>query len=108
MIDIASETLLTFAQAAAELPRRRQGKRVSTVTIWRWTTRGSNGVTLDSLQTPSGRVTSREALARFLEALTEQRQAGSVSAAPPRARRSLSRRQRDSERAERNLIGQRA
>jgi hypothetical protein len=65
MIDIETETLLTFSQAAAEQPCRRQGKRVSTVTLWRWATRGSGGVILETLQTPSGRVTSREAVARF-------------------------------------------
>ena len=82
MIDIGSETLLTFSQAAAEQPCRRQGKRVSTVTLWRWATSGSGGIVLETLQTPSGRVTSREALQRFFEALTESRQAGSSSARP--------------------------
>jgi Protein of unknown function (DUF1580) len=106
MIDIESETLLTFSQAAFEQPCRRQGKRVSTVTLWRWATRGSGGVILETLQTPSGRVTSREAIARFFLALTEQRQASSSSArpAPPLGRRrSPSRRQHDSEKAERQL-----
>jgi hypothetical protein len=106
MIDIGSETLLTFSQAAAEQPCRRQGKRVSTVTLRRWATRGSGGIILETLQTPSGRVTSREAIARFFLALTESRQAGSRSArpAPLKGGRSPSRRQRDSERAERELI----
>jgi hypothetical protein len=106
MIDVGSETLLTLSQAAAEQPCRRQGKRVSTVTLWRWATRGSGGVILETLQTPSGRVTSREAIQRFFEALTASRQAGSSSArpAPLAGRRSPSRRQRDSEKAERLLI----
>ncbi len=107
MIDIETESLLTFSQAAAEQPCRRLGKRVSTVTLWRWATRGSGGVILETLQTPSGRVTSREAIARFFLALTEQRQASSNSArpAPPLClRRSPARRQRDSERAEQQLI----
>lgn len=107
MIDIETESLLTFSQAAAEQPCRREGKRVSTVTLWRWSTRGSGGVILETLQTPSGRITSREAIARFFLALTEQRQASSGSArpAPPLGRhRSPSRRQRDSERAEQLLM----
>jgi hypothetical protein len=106
MIDSSSETLLTFPQAAAEQPCRRQGKRVSTVTLWRWATGGCRGIILETLQTPSGRVTSREALARFFLALTESRQAGSSSSGPTPAtvrRRSPARRQRDSERAERLL-----
>jgi hypothetical protein len=107
MIDIGSETLLTLSQAAAGQPCRRQGKRVSTVTLWRWATRGSGGVILETLQTPSGRVTSREALQRFFEALTETRQAGPSSArpAPLAGRHSASRRQRASEKEGRYLIG---
>jgi hypothetical protein len=112
MIDIASESLLTFSQAAAEQPCRRQGKRVSTVTLWRWATSGSGGIILETLQTPSGRVTSREALQRFFEALTESRQAnsssGSARPAPLAGRRSPSRRQRDDAKAERYLIGRKA
>jgi hypothetical protein len=106
MINVESETLLTLPQAAAEQPCRRQGKRVSTVTLWRWATSGSGGIVLETLQTPSGRVTSREALQRFFEALTTNRQAGSSStkSAPLAGRRSPSHRQRDSERAERELI----
>lgn len=105
MIDLETETLLTFSQAAAEQPCRREGKRVSTVTLWRWSTRGSGGVILETLQTPSGRVTSREAVARFFLALTEQRQASSARPVPPLClRRSPARRQRDSERAEQQLL----
>jgi len=105
MIDIGSETLLTLSQAASEQPCRRQGKRVSTVTLWRWATRGSGGVILETLQTPSGRVTSRAAIQRFFEALRESRRAGSSSngPAPLPGRRSPSRRQRESEKAERYL-----
>lgn len=110
MIDIAKETQITLSQAASEQPCRRQGKRVSTVTIWRWATHGSGGVILETLQTPSGRVTSREALQRFFEALTQSRQAGSSPSSdsarpgPLAGRRSPSRRQQESVKAERYLI----
>src|SRR5262245_46610531 len=99
MIDIASETLITFSQAAAEQPHRRQGKRVSTVTIWRWTTRGSGGVVLESLKTPSGRVTSRQAVQRFFETLTATRPSpsGPAERAHRTGPRSPARRQRESE-----------
>ena len=107
MIDIGTETLITLSQVAAEMPRRRQGKRVSVVTIWRWTKRGSHGILLESIETPSGKVTSREALARFLQALTERCQGGSSLVPPVQARRSPVQRQRASERAERSLIGER-
>jgi hypothetical protein len=109
MIAVGTETLLTFSQVASELPRRRQGKRVSTVTLWRWATKGVCGITLETLRTPSGRVTTREALTRFLEALTQQCQsgAGSSRAAPCRYR-SPARRRNASEQAERILIRERA
>jgi hypothetical protein len=109
MIDIGTETLLTFAQAAAEMPRRRQGKRVSVVTIWRWTKQGSHGIVLETLETPSGKITSKEALARFLQALTELRQGAPSLPSHVQGRyRSPSRRQRDSEHAESKLNGRRA
>jgi hypothetical protein len=104
MIDISSEPPITFAQGAAAQACRRQGKRVSTVTMWRWATRGCDGVILESLQTPSGRVTSMAAIQRFFEALTKQRESGGRPEAPGPRRRSISRRQRDSARAERKLI----
>jgi hypothetical protein len=104
MIDIASETILTLSEAAARQACRRQGKRVSTVTIWRWATRGARGIVLESLQTPSGRVTSVQAIQRFFVALSEQGQAAAGLPASNPGRRSPSRRQRDSERAERILI----
>jgi hypothetical protein len=108
MIDIQTETLITLAQAAAEMPRRRQGKRVSIVTLWRWATQGSRGIFLESLETPSGKVTSKEALARFLQALTVRHQADSQLRTPVQGHyRSPSRRQRASERAERKVIGER-
>jgi hypothetical protein len=106
MISVETETLLTLSQAAAKLPCRRQGKRVSCVTLWRWTTHGCKGHILETLQTPGGRVTSKEALQRFFEALTHSRQAGSVSTrpAPLPGGRSPSRRKRDNEKAEQYLI----
>jgi hypothetical protein len=106
MIDTRTETTITLPQAAAEQPCRREGKKVSTITLWRWATKGCRGIILETLQTPSGRVTSREAIQRFFEALTESHQvsSGPATSAPLRGRRSPSRRQRDSERAERELV----
>ncbi|MGO9923907.1 MAG: DUF1580 domain-containing protein [Isosphaeraceae bacterium] len=105
MFDIATETPITFSQAAALQACRRQGKRVSTVTVWRWATRGVNGIILDTLQTPSGRITSKQALQRFFEALTESRLGRRSTAGSARTRRHRSplRRQLDSERAARDL-----
>ena len=36
MIDIQHEKLMTFTEAAALVPKRRQGRKVSQATLWRW------------------------------------------------------------------------
>lgn len=70
MIDLFSDAdeLLTFAQAAVVLPSRRQGKKVSISTLWRWATRGSRGVVLETKKLGGLTYTSREALTRFWDA----------------------------------------
>lgn len=70
MIDPNTEHVLSLAEAAGHLPRRRAGKRPHVSCIYRWTTSGCKGVILESLQIGGTRCTSREALARFFEALT--------------------------------------
>jgi hypothetical protein len=107
MIDSQTEHVITFAQAAEIPPRRRRGRKTHVSTIYRWALSGSKGIVLESLVTPSGRVTSREALARFFEALTE-RQAGAVGGGqhhpgPIVGGRTLAQRQRASESAGREL-----
>ena len=69
-IDALSEDLLTLNEAACYCPRRRQGKKPHVSTLHRWATRGSRGVILETLETPSGRCTSKQALRRFFDALT--------------------------------------
>jgi hypothetical protein len=95
MIDPNTETLLSLADAARLLPRRRAGKRPHVSCLYRWTTTGCKGVVLESLQCGGTRVTSREALARFFEQLT--------CADNPRTDRSPDRRQRAARAAEREL-----
>jgi hypothetical protein len=69
-IDPLSEQVITLADAARLCPRRRGGKRPHVSCIYRWTTSGCKGVVLESIQIGGTRCTSREALARFFEALT--------------------------------------
>ena len=71
MIDSGSESLLTLAQAAEQLPRRRRGRKTHISTLYRWTTAGCRGVRLDTLQVGATRCTSREALQRFFEQLSQ-------------------------------------
>ena len=67
-IDPLSDELLTLPQAAAILPRRREGSKVSASTLWRWYTRGSRGVRLEIVKVGGQTYTSREALRAFIEA----------------------------------------
>ncbi len=64
-----TEELLTLADAASELPRRRLGRRPDVSTLHRWVTRGLRGVRLEAVQVGGCRCTSREALLRFFEQL---------------------------------------
>jgi len=65
MIDSASETLISLADAAGELPRRRRGRKAHVSCLYRWSTAGCRGVVLESIQVGATRCTSREALQRF-------------------------------------------
>jgi hypothetical protein len=96
-IDFTTETVITFGEAASLLPRRRQGCKVAIQTFYRWAGCGVRGVILETLRTPSGLVTSREALMRFMERLSEARQAAPDSRAPaPRSRSAAERLRADS------------
>jgi Protein of unknown function (DUF1580) len=60
MIDIATERLLSFTQAAKALPGR-----VHLSTIHRWRLGGVRGIKLESVLIGGKRLTSAEALQRF-------------------------------------------
>jgi hypothetical protein len=105
MIDTTAETLLTLRQAADALPRCRKGRKVHVRTLHRWATSESRGVVLETIMIGRTRCTSREALQRYFERLTQARAAGAGGAIPPEpvGRRSPARRQRDSEKAAEEL-----
>jgi len=94
-IDILGEKIITLKQAAEKIPQRRRGKRPHISCIYRWTTHGLRGVILKSIQIGGTRCTSEEALARFFERLT-------YADSNPQAR-SLAKRRRDSDSADRKL-----
>lgn len=83
-IDPNSETVISLANAPRDLPRRRRGKKPHVSCLYRWTKTGCRGVILESIQVGGTRCTSKEALARFFEALTR---ADSERPAPPPSRR---------------------
>jgi hypothetical protein len=64
-IDIYSEELKTFRQAAESLPGR-----PAPSTPWRWSRRGLRGIRLESVLIGGTRYTSSEALQRFVDAVT--------------------------------------
>ena len=106
MIDISLETPIPFTQAADELPRRRRGRKTHVSCVYRWSTAGCRGVVLESIQVGGTRCTSREALQRFFDALSQPRQAGPVGggqAGPSAGRRTIAQRQRQSAEAGRKL-----
>jgi hypothetical protein len=69
-IDILQESPISLTEAARQLPRRRQGRRTATSTLYRWATAGCRGAILEPLQVGGIRCTSLAALQRFFEALT--------------------------------------
>ena len=71
MVDSTSECLLTLAQAAEDLPRRRRGGKTNISTLYRWSQSGCRGVRLETIQIGGTRCTSREALQRFFERLSQ-------------------------------------
>jgi hypothetical protein len=65
-IDIFVECLLTIAQATAFLGRLRGGRKPHYSTIWRWMEHGVRGRRLEYVQFGGQRMTSKEAIGRFL------------------------------------------
>jgi hypothetical protein len=96
-----AERLLTFAQAAALpwLPNRRSGKRLSIVTLWRWSKSGSAGVRLRTTYVRSTPATTETWLREFFDAVAQARKGEPVILIA----RTPSRRQRDHAAAEREL-----
>ena len=74
MIDISTEQLLTLPQAARVRPHGRLGRPTHPSTVYRWISRGVRGVAgvvkLEGVRLGGSWYTSREALQRFAEALT--------------------------------------
>lgn len=65
-----SENIVSLADAAKLLPRRRGGKRPHVSCVYRWTNSGCKGIVLESTQVGATRCTSTEALERFFQRLS--------------------------------------
>ena len=100
------ETIVSLADAAKELPRRRRGQKTHVSTLFRWTTVGCRGIVLESLQVGGTRCTSREALQRFFDRLSQPAEIGTDGVSQRGSipgRRTLAQRQRQSAEAGRKL-----
>jgi hypothetical protein len=74
MIDPRTESLIPLSDAPRHplLRRgRRPGRPIHRATLERWMTRGVSGVRLESLKLGGIRMTSEEALVRFLERVSD-------------------------------------
>ena len=80
MIDINTETLLTPDEARRQIPGR-QGKKLDLCTLYRWMQRGRKGVRLEYVCIGGKQFTSKEALARYFQRLTEAEEKRKATAA---------------------------
>lgn len=70
MIDTKNEQLFALKYARRWFPRRRRGKRPALPTLYRYSNEGYQGVILETVQVGGTRCTSREAVARFIEGIS--------------------------------------
>jgi hypothetical protein len=107
---LLGEKLLSLSQAARLIPPSRQNRPVSPSCLWRWHRSGvktANGrtVRLEAVWLVNRLVTTEEAVRRFIAAQQPEAAACSppTESVPIPRTRSVDRRQRDSERALRDL-----
>jgi len=93
MIDLSTETPITLAKAAQTLP----GGAVHVSTIHRWRMKGVRGVKLETILRGGIRCTSAAAIERLFAAIT------AAADGEPTPSRTSRQRQRDIDRAEREL-----
>lgn len=97
MIDTSKEPTFPLTRGPAKLAHLLE-RRIHTSTFYRWSTVGCRGVVLETIQIGGTRCTSREALQRFFERLS-QPGPRPANQTPAPGLRSAIRRLRDSERA---------
>jgi len=68
-----NEKLLTMQEARKLFPGRKPGKSVDISVIYRWAEKGLNDILLETVMVGSLMHTSREAIIRFNQALTEMK-----------------------------------
>jgi hypothetical protein len=91
-IDIGTENLITIGEASKALP-----SRPHIATVWRWVYHGCRGIKLETVNIGGRRLTSSEALQRFIERSTAAANGDTIPV------RSAKQRQKAVEAAEREL-----
>lgn len=71
MIDTAVENLVPLRDVPRCLPARPNGKRLHISAVYRWALRGVRGVRLETVKIGGTTYTSREAIQRFSERLSD-------------------------------------
>src|SRR5262249_25638885 len=99
MIDLRQETPISLADVPKCIPPGRSGRPTHISTVVRWISKGVQGVKLEAIRLGGRWVTSREALQRFAERLTNVRAGNPI----PTSVRTSSRRQAAAVLAEREL-----
>jgi hypothetical protein len=99
MIDPEREHPITLREATKLRQLARNGRRPHIASLYRWAEAGIKGVQLETLQIGGSRVTSREAANRFIAALTAKAN-GDIKIPGVRT---PNRRQKDHDRADREL-----
>lgn len=87
---LLGEQLIRLNEVRKLLPPRSDGRRVALSTVYRWCHRGVRGVRLETMRGPWGRMTSIEAVERFLLALNKDRPQ-ELTITPARRRRQKAR-----------------
>jgi hypothetical protein len=70
MSEIIDETWITLEDACQMIPGSKPGKHINRAMIYRWTDSGCRGVRLETVQVGSRRMTTPEAVRRFVAALS--------------------------------------
>lgn len=65
-LDLCTEDLITLNQACKEFPKPRGRNSISFPTVYRYTTKGRKGVVLESVKIGRDRLTTKQAVTRFL------------------------------------------
>lgn len=72
-LNLLTEDVISLTEARNFLPEVEGQKRPHVSTVWRWSLRGVGGVKLETVKIGSRIVTSKQAVTRFIAAITESR-----------------------------------